>query len=87
MDKAGDLSRQRPPRRVTHRRKRGGRTTAVTVAQNHDLVTAGGELGGVNGGVVGFCSAVGEERLLQTSGRDLMKFFCQIGLRLIRVKR
>ena len=41
----------------------------------------------MNRRVVGFRAAVGEERFLQLSGRDLMKLLSQVRLRLVAVER
>src|SRR5205823_2599716 len=84
--KAGNLGGQRPPRRVAHRRKRGCGTAAVTMTQNDNLMSTGGQFSRVHGGVVGFGPTVGKERFFQTAGCDLMKFLCQIRLRLISIK-
>jgi hypothetical protein len=65
----------------------GRRATRIAVAQDDDFMSARVELGGHDGGVVGLRAATGEEGFLQTTGRDLMEFFGEVGLRLVGVER
>jgi hypothetical protein len=44
---------------------------------NYFMATRSG-LGGVNGSIVGFGSAIRKERLLQTARGDLMKFLREV---------
>jgi len=59
VDKAGNLRGQWPPGRVAHSREGRRRATTVTVTQNNNLMTAGGELRRVDGSVVSFGATVG----------------------------
>src|ERR1044071_3385923 len=68
-------------------RERRRRTPGVAVTQDANLLATCGELPGVNRRIVRLCAAAGEERFLQSSGRDLCELFGQIALRLVGVER
>src|SRR5205085_7178050 len=87
VHKTADLRWQWPPRRMTHRGQGSRRSPAVSMTQHDDLVTTGGELRGVHRGVIGFGSAVREERFLEFARCDLRQLLSQIGLGLVGVKR
>src|SRR5205085_2912748 len=76
-----------PPSRMPDGGQSRGAASAITVTQDDDLVPTRRDLRGVNGCVVGFRAAVGEEGFLQTTGRDLVKLLGQFALRLVGVER
>src|SRR5207245_7869333 len=72
---------------MAHCGERSGRTSAVSVPQDDNLVPSGGQLGRVHGSVVSLCAAVSEKRFLQTTGSNLRELLSEIGLRLVAVER
>src|SRR5690606_41817266 len=77
---------QRAPIGMPRRRKCCSAPAAITVAEYYDLVSARGELGGRDRGIIGLRTAAGEEGFFQAAGRYLGKFFRKVRLILVGVE-